>query len=117
MEVNITGKLIESDPLASDLIDFLRRNADKLALEESQVYYDFPVLKDLDGDVVRAKILILSPKHGVVAIGVSEATGRDHPDSVKDLENINNHLDHVYSLWVMSHFSHQIYIYPEAAIK
>ncbi len=48
MEVNITGRLIERDPLASELIDFLRQRVDKLSLEEAELYYDFPILKDLD---------------------------------------------------------------------
>lgn len=98
MQINITGKLIDRDRLASDLIKFLRQRVDKLGLEEAELYYDFPVLKDLEGEVVRSWILLVSRKHGVISIEVSEARSRQGKALEEELEETNSKLDQTYSL-------------------
>ena len=77
MEVNITGKLINSDRTASALISFLKNNVSRFGLEESELYYDFPVLKDNEGIVVRSRIMLVSKKHGVIIIEISDAHSRE----------------------------------------
>ena len=98
MEVNITGSLIERDPLASELIDFLSQRVDELSLEEAELYYDFPILKDLEGAVIRSRILLVSRRHGVISIDISDAGSRQTKVSTEELEETNNKLDQTYSL-------------------
>ena len=52
MNINSTGKHLESDSAAKTLIDILQKNESSLGLQNAELYYDFPLYKDLDGDVV-----------------------------------------------------------------
>ena len=51
---------IVSDPASSDLIDYLRGHFENLGLDDSELYYDFPIYKDELSDPVSASILIVS---------------------------------------------------------
>jgi superfamily I DNA and RNA helicase len=68
---------IESDPASSDLVDYLRSHYGTLGLEDSELYYDFPIYKDDLGDPVAAKILIASLQYGIIAIQTTNTTSRD----------------------------------------
>lgn len=98
MEVNITGSLIKRDRPASDLIDFLTQNVDELSLEEAELYYDFPILKDLEGAVIRSRILLISRRHGVIVIDILETRGQQYIVSTEEMEAANDKLDQTYSL-------------------
>lgn len=98
MEVNITGRLIERDPSASDLIAFLKDQEDELNLKEAELYFDFPILKDLEGIVIRSRILLVSRKHGVICIDISDATSRQGDTLIEELKETNENLDQIYSL-------------------
>src|SRR5262249_13592703 len=76
--------------------EFLREKEDILGLEEAQFYHDFPVLKDLDDDVVISKILILSREHGVVIISTSNVSSEQI--AIDELRNLEEQLDHVFRL-------------------
>ena len=97
MEVNITGRLIERDPLASDLIDFLTGNAYELSLDEAELYYDFPIMKDVEGSVIISKMLLVSRRHGVILIDISDAGSRQKEVSTEELEEINAKLGQTYA--------------------
>jgi len=98
MEVNVAGNLARADPLANELVKWLDQETADLALDEAQLYYDFPVLKDYDGAVVRARVLVISRIHGVLVIAISEVTDRDETELAHELEKQNSELDHVCSL-------------------
>lgn len=98
MEINITGKLFTADSAANNIIDYLKGNEADFRLEEAQVYYDFPVLKDHDGTIIRSRILLISRIHGVITIEIADAGSR-HPETLKaELEDANARLDQTYSL-------------------
>lgn len=96
METNFTEKLLRTDPAAWNLVAFLQENEAELELAESQVYFDFPILKDLDEVVVMSRLLIVSRQHGVIAIATSNATSID--DATNELPEIDEEVDHVFSL-------------------
>lgn len=74
MKINSTKKQYMSDAVASNLIKFLENNEDSLGLTEAELYYDFPLYKDFDGEVVISDLLLVSPNHGVITIGTSSIT-------------------------------------------
>lgn len=95
MEVNTTGKHVESDAAASEIIDFLQSDEAALGLSAARLYYDFPLYKDLDEPLVTSKILIVCPTHGVLTIGTSNVA---HQESIeKDLIEANERLDAVFT--------------------
>lgn len=98
MEVNITGNLARADPLANEVVNLLSQEAAELALDEAELYYDFPVLRNYDGTVVRARILVISRTHGIFVIAISEVTDRDETELAHGLERQNSELDQVCSL-------------------
>jgi superfamily I DNA and RNA helicase len=61
-----------------EMINFLKENASILNLAESFLYHDFPIFKDIDGDVLISEILIVSKQLGITIISViKEAKGEE----------------------------------------
>lgn len=75
MEFNVGT--VTSDPASSDLIDFLRAESSDIGLSDAQLYYDFPIYRDEDGGAVAANILIVSLRHGIIAIQTTNITERE----------------------------------------
>jgi len=73
MEINVSNHILDTDPIASDFVTFIRESEESLDLVESQVYYDFLIGKDLDEEVIIAKILIISRRHGAILVDISSA--------------------------------------------
>ena len=91
METTAGIQAVKRDRAAWELFEFLREKEDILGLEEAQFYHDFPVLKDLDDDVVISKILILSREHGVVIISTSNVSSEQIAiDELRNLEPVIN---------------------------
>lgn len=96
MEVNVDDRRLAGDGAVSEMIAFLRDNEANLGLARAQLYYDFPVLKDADGRVVVAKVLLLSQSHGVVAMATTDTASADRAE--EELRDTDQELDHVFSL-------------------
>ncbi len=87
MHLNTTMQHLSSDPAAAGLVDILRNSESELQLESAQVYFDFPLYKDFDDTVVITNILVVSPYHGVITVGTSNAVPRtEFHQSLRDLE-------------------------------
>lgn len=74
MEINSTPRQLETDRSVSNLVAFLRSSEARLSLQDAQFYYDFPLYKDYDNTVVVSKVMLVSPHHGVIAIGTSDVS-------------------------------------------
>lgn len=96
MFVNISEKRIKENNAIFSFINDLKRNEDELSLRDAYVYYDFPVFKDLDEDVLVAQILLVSPIHGIILFHLSEANTLPIID--KELENIIGNLENLYTI-------------------
>ncbi len=95
MEINVDKKRLK-DPGIIDLVNYLESNEEKLDLASAQLYYDFPILKDVDDTIVIAQVLLISPNHGVIAIATSDSTTYTHfKDEIAEIET---KLDNVFSL-------------------
>ena len=97
MKYNTTKRHWSSDNIVSELFDFFESHEKELKLEEAFIYYDFPLYKEYDGKIIKSKVLIISPYHGVVAIGTSDITERISNESKireadLDLEQVFTHL-------------------------
>lgn len=74
MNLNTNERVLQTDPVAGDLVAFLRANEAELSLSDSEIYFDFIIMKDWDDVVVIAKLLIISPRHGMIVIATSNAS-------------------------------------------
>ena len=78
------------------MVSYLQEHQHSLGLDEAQLYYDSPILKDADDNVVIAKVLLLSPNHGVILLATRDiGRGLDQADVVVDADA---DLEHVFWL-------------------
>ncbi len=77
MEFNPSRRHFDQDSVASDLARFLEENITELKLQSAEIYFEFPLFRNDSGQPVISKVLIVSPNHGVIAIGTSGATSGD----------------------------------------
>lgn len=68
IQIQITRK-IDADPAAKMLLEYLVDNDRSLELTDAIVYYGYPRYRDADEELLVAKVLIASPKHGVAIFG------------------------------------------------
>ncbi len=99
MEFIPSRRHFEQKLVASNLVRYLEENAAELQLQDSHVYFEFPLYRSDLGQPVISELLIVSPNHGVIAIGTSEETsGERILDSIKQSdEQVNRVFDFLYS--------------------
>lgn len=73
MKINSREKSYSANGQALAFINQLKSNEGDLDLVESSLYYDFPIFKDFDGDIIISQLLILSKKHGILLVSFSES--------------------------------------------
>lgn len=78
------------------LYESLRNKEIELDLSDSQMYFDFPVYKELDESVLVAQTLVISRRHGVLLFRVSQQT-----DAVAFTANIADDISNLNSLYSM----------------
>jgi superfamily I DNA and RNA helicase len=59
---------IEPEGIDSEILEHLEQNKDELNLNNSIIYYGFPIFKDYEDASVKSKLVILSPYHGLVLL-------------------------------------------------
>jgi superfamily I DNA and RNA helicase len=74
MEIVITTGRWKNDPASRSLVEYLRDNQTEFGLEEAILYYDFPAYADYETTLIRPDVLLLSPKHGFLAVRYFEQT-------------------------------------------
>jgi superfamily I DNA and RNA helicase len=96
MEINIDERRLRSDPCAAEIIELLKTNIEEIGLESAQIYYNFPILKDADDNIIIAKMLIISKRHGVIIINI--ITSNDEYNSLSIINQADSEIEHVFSL-------------------
>ena len=71
VEKVVSSARLRSDPIARQLIDHLVEEADRLALQDSVLYYDFPLFRDYEDALFQPTLLLLDKNKGVVSIRVA----------------------------------------------
>lgn len=92
MKINSREKSYKSKGGISSFIDYLSTNESGLSLVDSNLYYDFPVFKDFDGDLLVTQILILSRRHGILLVTFSNG------DSFPQDEDFYNNIEQLHSV-------------------
>lgn len=98
MNINPEKRFFSDDSLAIEFISHLEHRQEALNLNESEVYYKYPLYRDLDGDLIRSHILIISRYHGVLVIRISNATdGTCQKDLPITDANLGDAFNQIYS--------------------
>lgn len=74
------------------LYDCLQSHEVELDLEGSQMYFDFPVYKELDEGILVAQVMVLSKRYGVLLFKVAQQTGVESFDAAlsDEIANLNS---------------------------
>jgi superfamily I DNA and RNA helicase len=87
LDVLITTNRLQQDPTGRELIEHLRHQANILQLQEAALYYDFPTYADYETVTHKPDALLVSPRHGVLAIRFVDAEAGDGlPSIVHDVD-------------------------------
>jgi superfamily I DNA and RNA helicase len=87
LDVVVTTDRWRNDPASREFVEYVRGNQDKLGLSNSVIYYDFPAYIDYDSAASRPDILILSPKHGFVAVRfIDDSLFRRSGESISEID-------------------------------
>ncbi len=77
---------IQPEGIDSTILDYLAKNSTELRLENAIIYYGFPIFKDYDDVSIKAKLVILSPYHGLILLyPSSEGTIIEDDESLEQL--------------------------------
>lgn len=74
MKINSREKSYSTNAQVLAFINHLKSNEGSLNIFESHLYYDFPIFKDFDGDIIISQLLLLSKKHGIILVSFNEST-------------------------------------------
>ncbi len=96
MEINFDENRLPTNSVVHELVTYLKKNQSHLQLGEAQLYYDFPILKDVEDQVIIAKFLLLSPKHGILLINPLDIAST--ASATQELQQADADLEHLFSL-------------------
>ena len=96
VEINFDKKRLQ-DPIIEELVNILDNNSAKYFLDDAQLYFDFPVLKDAEDTIVIAQLLLISLRHGLITIAFSNTT-EHNTYFYKDLASTEDKLENIFSL-------------------
>jgi hypothetical protein len=99
MEIVVTTDRLRADPSSRDLIEFLRNEEDRLNLQDSVLYYDFPAYVDYETETTRPDILLFSPRYEFIAIRfLDDSLFMRNADALKEVDvGLNDFCSNLYA--------------------
>ncbi|WP_318389675.1 DEAD/DEAH box helicase [Enterobacter sp.] len=94
MKLNADKNKLSSNPEAGRLYNILNEldQEEKLHLQEAELYYDFPLYKDDEDNLVISPLMLVSRLYGIIIFYLSNCHERDAENTLQDndsaLENI-----------------------------
>ena len=95
MEKNITCPEYYSDEATKTLLEYLDSQQALFELNDSSIYYNFPMFKELDQDLQYPSLCIVSKKHGVILVLTDDILEREINEQY--LNNLDEKLSQLYS--------------------
>lgn len=94
MYLNTTDERIRSNPHVLNLYQYLENS--KIDLDNSELYYDFPLYKNDDDQIVVSQLMLVSPVHGIIIFSCSDlnnhSTTRDYNAVIQELDEVNGQI-------------------------
>jgi len=94
MKTNINQTVIKENPTAERLLHLLKAQENSLQLEDSEIYYDYPIYSE-GANLERSGFLIVSKKHGLLLIKCLDYTQRTFSEEI--LRQILIDFEQIYS--------------------
>jgi superfamily I DNA and RNA helicase len=86
LEIILTTGRIAQDPAARELIEHLRASQGRLDLGTAALYYDFPTYADYESVTHKPDALLLSKRHGIVAIRFVTSNDAGSLDKLEEID-------------------------------
>lgn len=91
MKINSREKTYKNNAQAYSFIEYLKTHESQLNLSESSIYYDFPIFKDFDGDLLVSQILVVSRQIGLFLVVFDNIeTYEEKNDIIENLEQLQS---------------------------
>lgn len=99
MKIHFQPEVLQSIPEANQLFTALNSlSNDSLDLENADLYYDFPLYRDDDDQLISTHLMLISEVYGVIIFYFSAAvTSNYRAVLIQDDENLEHVYGHVYS--------------------
>jgi len=81
LQINIASDSFSKNDIAKELVDFIESHQTSLSLEDSILYYEFPLFKEVNEEILYPKFKIVSPYYGIVIIQSDSRTHRTASNS------------------------------------
>lgn len=96
LDIIPSRKALEGNPGATSLVAVLEAEDQVAGLDDASVYLDFPIYRDADGELVTPQLLLLSPRHGVLIVGMTTIV-RPAGTQLEELATtVEQQLNHIY---------------------
>lgn len=95
MQKNILSQSFYSDQASKNLVKYLTDNEEKLKIEDSILYYNFPVFKNFDEGIQYPSVMLISPVYGIHIFQCELKAKRDL--NLDKLIEIDRDLSQIYS--------------------
>ncbi len=76
MQINIVSDNFSKSTISMQLVDFIESEQASLDLEDSIVYYEFPLFKEVNQSILYPSFTIVSPNYGIILIQCDDRTNR-----------------------------------------
>ncbi|GEL12063.1 Superfamily I DNA and RNA helicases [Flavobacterium glycines] len=91
MKINSREKTYKHNSQAFSFIEHLKSHEADLKLGESSLYYDFPIFKDFDGDLLVSQLLVISKKLGIIILSFDNIESSDNKlETIENLEQLQS---------------------------
>lgn len=96
--INLSDRVLEERPGVRRLAEILEDFAANQSLDNTVLYYDFPIFRDEHDELLRSQIALIGPRIGLLLAAVDEDTGTDDCASLRDTDDrLNRVFSHLYS--------------------
>lgn len=96
MEKNITAEEYYNDEASKLLINHLESNDEKYGLENAEIYYNYPLFRELDDELRFPSFMLISKNYGIILIQTDSRTERSLDNS--EIIKLDEEISHIHSL-------------------
>ncbi|WP_214818425.1 DEAD/DEAH box helicase [Exiguobacterium sp. s59] len=94
IEIIIPHSDFETDIEAVKFVNYLKDHQEELSLQDSKLYYRYPLLKEFDENLRFPGFMIVSPLHGIIIFSKNEKSDRTFDDD--QIFNLYEELDELF---------------------
>lgn len=76
VQLNISSPEFSQEPVVKDVVRYFEKSTSYLDLEDTLLYYRFPIFKNFDDSIIRPTLLLVDSSFGLILIDCDDHTNR-----------------------------------------